>query len=111
MIEELRVRAPRVLTGGQLAERLGVSRRTIERDAADLIEAGVPITVRRGARGGYRIDNRSKLRPITLTPGEAAAIIASMVGVGPYVAATAHAALAKVVAAFSQDDRTDPQRS
>ena len=101
LIEELRVRAPRSATGAQLAARLGVSKRTIERDAADLIEAGVAITVRRGAHGGYSIDHRGSLEPITLTPGEAAAIIASMVAVGPYVAATAQSALAKVVDAFT----------
>lgn len=101
LIEELRRFAPRHRTGGQLASRLGVSRRTVERDSADLVEAGVPITIRRGAGGGYRIDSRQTLPPVTLTPGEAAAIIASMVAVGPYLAATAHSALAKVVAAFA----------
>jgi len=100
LIEALRVGAPRVVTGSHLASQLGVSKRTIERDAADLIDAGVPITVRRGVAGGYTIDSRAALPPITLTPGEAAAIIASMVAVGPYVAATADSALRKVVASF-----------
>lgn len=77
-----------------------MSKRTVQRDAADLIDAGVPITATRGGEGGYAIDARSHLAPITFTPGEAAAIIASMVAVGPYEAATAEAALHKVIDAF-----------
>ena len=87
LIEELRRFAPRSVTGSRLAGRLGVSRRTVERDAADLVEAGVPITVRRGTGGGYMMDGRTELPPIAFTPGEAAAVVASMVGVGPFVAA------------------------
>lgn len=104
LIEALRAFAPRRITGDDLARRLGVSKRTIERDAADLVEAGVPLMVRRGAGGGYRIDHRTHLPRIALTPGEAAAIIASMVGVGPFRAATAQSALAKVVAAFDEPE-------
>jgi predicted DNA-binding transcriptional regulator YafY len=102
LIEALRSHAPRTLTGAELADRLGVSRRTIERDAADLVDAGVPLTIRRGAHGGSRIDHRARLPEITLTPGEAAAIISSMVGVGPFRSATAQSALAKIVAAFGE---------
>lgn len=100
LIEALRAHAPGTVTGARLARRLGVSRRTIERDAADLVEAGVPLTIRRGVGGGYRIDHRRSLPAVTFTPGEAAAVIASMVGVGPYRSATAQSALAKVIAAF-----------
>ena len=103
LIEVLRAHAPRTITGSGLAQRLGVSRRTIERDAADLVDAGVPLTIRRGVGGGYRIDHRPHLPRIALTPGEAAAIIASMVGVGPFRAATAQSALAKIVAAFDSE--------
>lgn len=106
LIEALRSVAPRRLTGAQLAARLGVSRRTVERDAADLVDAGVPIDIRRGAGGGYQIDSRADLPPLVLTPGEAAAIIASMVGVGPYRAATASSALAKVISAFTVTELT-----
>lgn len=100
LIEQLRVAAPRTLTGAFLADRLGVSRRTIERDAADLVDSGVPLSVRRGVGGGYSMDARPALPSIVLTPGEAAAIIASMVGVGPFLAATAQTALSKIVDAL-----------
>jgi predicted DNA-binding transcriptional regulator YafY len=101
LIEALRRAAPRAVTGERLADELGVSRRTVERDAADLVDAGVPIAIRRGPGGGYRMDSRAVLEPVTLTPGEAAAVIASMVAVGPFVAATAGSALEKIVAAFT----------
>lgn len=101
LIEELRRRAPRVVTGDRLGVDLGVSTRTIERDIAELQDAGIPIEVGRGPGGGYAIDARSKLPPLTLTPGEAAAIIAALVAIGPYTSATARTALMKVVAALT----------
>lgn len=97
LIEELRRRAPRFVTGDQLGVDLGVSVRTIERDLAELMDAGIPIDVRRGPGGGYAIDARSKLPAVVLTPGEAAAIIAALVAIGPYTSAAARSALSKLV--------------
>jgi predicted DNA-binding transcriptional regulator YafY len=73
MIEELRARAPRYVTGSALAVRTGTTIRTVERDIARLVDAGVPLQVRRGPGGGYRIDARRELPELRLTPGEAAA--------------------------------------
>ncbi|GAA1033710.1 hypothetical protein GCM10009565_85130 [Amycolatopsis albidoflavus] len=73
----------------------------MERDLARLTEAGVPIAVRRGPGGGYRIDARPELPPLTLTPGEASALIASLVAVGPYVSAAAQTALSKLLDALT----------
>lgn len=101
LIEELRARAPRFVAGDRLGRGLGVSVRTIERDVADLVDAGIPIEVRRGPGGGYSIDARIKLPPVTLSPGEAAAIITALVAVGPYASATAKSALKKLVGALS----------
>ena len=101
LIEELRRRAPRLVTGDQLGVDLGVSTRTIERDIAELQDAGIPIEVVRGPGGGYTIDARSKLPPVTLTPGEAAAIIAALVAIGPYTSAVARSALTKLVDSLS----------
>jgi predicted DNA-binding transcriptional regulator YafY len=101
LIEHLRVRAPRLVTGEQLGIDLGVSVRTIERDIAELVDAGIPVEVVRGPGGGYAIDARSKLSPIVLTPGEASAIITALVAIGPYTSAAARSALTKLVDALT----------
>ncbi|MFI6394630.1 helix-turn-helix transcriptional regulator [Nonomuraea sp. NPDC050547] len=103
LIEELRATAPRGLTAGSLAGRLGVSARTVERDLADLLEAGVPVVSRRGPGGGYSIDARSVLPPLIFTPGEAAALVASLAAVGPRASAGAQRALAKLIDALCRD--------
>lgn len=100
LIEELRVRAPRYVTASVLAQRTGTAVRTVERDIARLTDAGVPVQVRRGPGGGYRLDVRPVLPPVALTPGEAAALIASLVAVGPYTSATARSALGKLLSAL-----------
>jgi predicted DNA-binding transcriptional regulator YafY len=101
LIEELRGRAPRFVSGAVLGRSLGVSARSVERDIATLVDAGIPIDVRRGPGGGYSIDARSKLKPIVLSPGEAAAIIAALVAIGPYTSATSSSALTKLVGALT----------
>ncbi|MBX9246818.1 HTH domain-containing protein [Actinotalea ferrariae] len=100
LIEELRSRAPRFSTGSALAQRTGTSRRTVERDIALLAAAGVPVEVRRGPGGGYRLPARDRELHLTLTPGEVAALIASLVAVGPYTSATAQSVLAKLLALY-----------
>jgi predicted DNA-binding transcriptional regulator YafY len=101
LIEEMRARAPRYVTARVLAERTGTTVRTVERDIARLLAASVPVQVRRGPGGGYRLDVRSVLPPVTLTPGEASALIASLVAVGPYTSATARSALDKLLSALA----------
>lgn len=101
LIEQLRARAPRALTGPALAERLGVSVRTVERDVRRLKAAGVPIEVAHGPGGGYRIDARPELPPLVLTPGEAAALISALAAIGPYASAAASSAMTKLVTALS----------
>jgi len=59
----------------------------------------------RGPGGGYRIDARRELPPLTLTPGEAAALVASLVAVGPYISAAAQTALGKLLTALTGPDR------
>jgi predicted DNA-binding transcriptional regulator YafY len=100
LIEEMRARAPRFVTGAVLAKRTGTTVRTVERDVARLAAAGVPVEVRRGPGGGYRIQGQARLPPVTFTPGEAAALVAAVVAVGPYTSATARTALDKLLAAL-----------
>ena len=70
----------------ELLLRTGTTVRTVERDIRRLQHAGVPMHVKRGPGGGYRIDARRVLPAVTFTPGEASALIASLVAVGPYKA-------------------------
>ena len=102
LIEEMRARAPRYVTAATLAVRTGTTSRTVERDIARLTAAGVPVDVRRGPGGGYRLNTRTVLPAITFSPGEAAALIASLVAVGPYTSASAQTALAKLLAALTE---------
>ena len=55
-----------------LADRLGVSQRTIYRDMERLAAAGVPVEGTRGT--GYRLAERIALPPLSLTPSELEAL-------------------------------------
>ena len=58
------LRARRFATGEQIADELGVSKRTVYRDVADLQGSGVPI---RGEAGvGYRLERGYELAPLDL---------------------------------------------
>jgi predicted DNA-binding transcriptional regulator YafY len=64
------------LTAADLAERLEVSERTIQRDAEALAEAGVPVEAVRGPAGGYRLAGGYRTRLTGLTAEEAQALFA-----------------------------------
>src|ERR671911_409279 len=61
------------LTALELADRLAVSERTVQRDARELAEAGVPIVSVRGPAGGYRLERgyRTKLTGLDASEAEA----------------------------------------
>ncbi|MFM9884388.1 MAG: helix-turn-helix transcriptional regulator [Burkholderiales bacterium] len=63
----------RILTGNQLAERLGVSRRSVYRDIADLMACGVPIDGEAGV--GYRMRRGYSVPPLMFTPEELQALV------------------------------------
>jgi len=101
LIEELRACSPRYVRGTQLAERTGTTIRTVERDLARLAGTGVPVQRKRGRGGGYRLDIPKTLGPISFTPGEASAVIASLVAIGPYISASAQSAFNKLLASIA----------
>ena len=104
VIEQLRARHPKLTTVAQLAELLGVSQRTIERDVTRLRDAGVPVEVVRGAYGGYRIAAREQPCQVSLTPGEISALLAALVAVGPYSSPSALSVFGKLTDALQSGD-------
>jgi predicted DNA-binding transcriptional regulator YafY len=63
------------LSGGELAERLEVDRRTVRRYISTLQELGVPVESEPGRYGGYRLRPGYKLPPMMFTEEEALALI------------------------------------
>jgi predicted DNA-binding transcriptional regulator YafY len=60
--------------GGELADRLEVSERTLRRDIDRLRELGYPVNASRGVAGGYQLQAGSALPPLLLDDEEAVAI-------------------------------------
>ncbi|HEY4055661.1 MAG TPA: HTH domain-containing protein [Kofleriaceae bacterium] len=75
LAEALRARRTGV-TAAQLAERFGVTLRTIYRDLEALQDAGMPIKADRGRGGGYALDKSYQLPPVNFTAREAALLLA-----------------------------------
>ncbi|MEU0073636.1 YafY family protein [Streptomyces sp. NPDC006332] len=68
------LQTPREWPGGELSERLGVSRRTVRRDIDRLRELGYPVQATKGADGGYRLVAGTAMPPLVLDDEEAVAI-------------------------------------
>ncbi|MFE3161541.1 helix-turn-helix transcriptional regulator [Streptomyces sp. NPDC059224] len=68
------LQTPREWPGGELAERLQVSRRTVRRDIDRLRELGYPVEASKGADGGYRLVAGKAMPPLLLDDEEAVAI-------------------------------------
>lgn len=64
--------------GGELAERLGVSARTLRRDVDRLRELGYPVDATRGVEGGYQLAAGAALPPLVVDDEEAVAIAVGM---------------------------------
>jgi predicted DNA-binding transcriptional regulator YafY len=87
-------------SGPELAERLGVTSRTVRRDVHRLRALGYPVEAGPGLTGGYRLGAGASLPPLLLDDDEATAIAialgVSAGGVLPGVEEPALAALAKL---------------
>ncbi|MEV4454644.1 YafY family protein [Microbispora sp. NPDC049633] len=64
--------------GGELADRLGVSERTLRRDVDRLRELGYPVHTSRGTDGGYQLAPGAVLPPLLLDEDEAIALAVGM---------------------------------
>jgi predicted DNA-binding transcriptional regulator YafY len=68
------LQARRDWPGGELADRLGVSGRTVRRDVERLRELGYPVESLTGPTGGYRLRAGTAMPPLLLDDDEAIAI-------------------------------------
>jgi len=88
--------------GGELADRLEVSARTLRRDVDRLRELGYPVDAMRGVAGGYQLQAGAALPPLLLDDDEAVAIAvglrSSAAGAVAGVEETSVRALTKVIA-------------
>jgi predicted DNA-binding transcriptional regulator YafY len=64
----------RVWSGEELAERLGVTTRSVRRDVDRLRELGYPVHGSKGHGGGYQLGAGAALPPLLLDPEEAVAV-------------------------------------
>lgn len=65
-------------SGPDLAERLGVSTRTLRRDVESLRTLGYPVHTTKGPEGGYRLGADSKLPPLLLDDDQAVAVAVAL---------------------------------
>ena len=93
------------VTAVDLAERLEVSERTVQRDAQALAEAGVPIVSVRGPAGGYRLERGYRTKLTGLDGAEAEALFvgpAAELGLGRELAAARLKLLASLPAELQE---------
>lgn len=98
----------------ELADKLQVSERTVQRDVAALVEAGVPVRTVRGPAGGYRLGGgyRTKLTGLSTREAEALAFLglsgpAAELGFGDSL----DAARVKMLAALTSEGRERVERA
>ncbi|MEU0561292.1 WYL domain-containing protein [Dactylosporangium sp. NPDC006015] len=68
------LQTPRLWPGSKLAQRLGVSGRTVRRDIDRLRELGYPVHAVQGGLGGYRLTAGTAMPPLLLEDDEAVAV-------------------------------------
>jgi len=112
LAEHLRGRRSGV-TAEQLADRFGVTMRTMYRDLESLREAQMPIHAERGRGGGYALDKGYTLPPVNFTAREAAILLTAghwitTLRMLPFTG-TLQSALDKVRAALSASAQREAQ--
>src|SRR5687767_4770090 len=66
--------------GGELAERLEVSERTLRRDIERLRDLGYPVHSSRGVEGGYQLAQGGSMPPLVVDEDEAIAMVVALGG-------------------------------
>ncbi|MCV6978741.1 YafY family transcriptional regulator [Mycolicibacterium pulveris] len=97
----------RVWTGEELAERLGVTTRSVRRDVERLRGLGYPVHASKGHGGGYQLGAGAALPPLLLDPDEAVAVAVCLgLAAGGTIAGVGESALR----ALSKLDQVMPSR-
>ena len=104
--DAVRRRSPATVSARELAERFGVSTRTMERDLVALREAGVPLYAQVGRTGGYAVAGDGGRVVFTLSPQEVIGLLMAVTAAGsaPYVE-SARAAADRLVDALPAETR------
>jgi predicted DNA-binding transcriptional regulator YafY len=72
------LQTPREWPGPELAQRLGVTERTVRNDIGRLRDLGYPVLASRGSVGGYRLSAGAAMPPLLLDDDEAVAIAVAL---------------------------------
>ena len=72
------LQTPREWPGPELADRLGVTTRTVRNDVERLRSLGYPVEATRGPIGGYRLTAGAAMPPLLLEDDEAVAVAVSL---------------------------------
>ncbi|HSJ96764.1 MAG TPA: YafY family protein, partial [Myxococcota bacterium] len=97
--------------GAELAQRVGVDRRTLRRYIAMLEELGIPITTEQGRYGGYRLVPGFKLPPMMFTDEEAQALSLGLIAARGLGLADAAPAIESVQAKLDRVLPSAPKRT
>lgn len=79
LLELLQARG--LLSGAEIAERLGIDRRTVRRYISVLEDLGIPVITEQGRYGGYRLVPGFKLPPLMFTEAEVRVVTLALLAV------------------------------